>query len=248
MVNKKELEKQKIEAEIKEIEFKILTGKKAKLSEFLKNWTTIGIAAISIITGFYTLWENLSQRKKEYDFKLNKEIITLSEQLNSKDKYIRENAAILLSAYEKDAVPLLLKSLERFEKPESIIYSLKLIKEKEETKVILNPLIEIAKEIFEREYSFLRSEEESASDSNKKAQIAIANYIETLGELCKGKIVGNNVKIIKNECSESIELFNSLKKRIEERKPPVAVSAKDTIKEKINEACEKIKNTPCWDK
>lgn len=229
MAEKEELEKKKLQAEIDEIELriesdqgKIDSERKNALKDNIRRWTALVMGFITIISGIVAIWINsstfLAQKKKEYEFNINREMIILVQQLSSGKKYERDNAAILLSAFEKDAVPILLNNLDRRDSPEATIESLKLISEKEGvTNEVLDPLIKRAEEVFDREYR--KSDVEYTS---------IINYVKALEKL--GKEKENDV----------LELLNEVRKKIE-KKQDITSARKTLIAEAIDLALENLK-------
>jgi len=224
MVDKGELEKQKLQVEIKEIELKIESEIKSTKRQRVKNLTTIILTYTSIAIGIITIWTKsetfLRQKEREQNFVLNKEMITLVDQLNENDIRKQENAAILLSFFKKDAIPILLMNLERSQNPKATIESLKLIKENREKKPqeVLDPLIKSARKIF--------SASEIADD---KDLLAFSNFVEALGEL--GKEKEKDVE----------ELLNNLMRQVEEKKIKLTNPYKFIIKETIQKSVEKLR-------
>ena len=231
MNNKGDLEKQKLQIEIEEIKLKIesernkIESEKNKgFRENLRSWATAILAFLAVGSGIVTLWIQsetfLRQKEREQNFVLNKEMITLVDQLNENDIRKQENAAILLSFFKKDAIPILLMNLERSQNPKATIESLKLIKENREKKPqeVLDPLIKSARKIF--------SASEIADD---KDLLAFSNFVEALGEL--GKEKEKDVE----------ELLNNLMRQVEEKKIKLTNPHKFIIKETIQKSVEKLR-------
>ena len=164
-IDKEYLEKQKLQAEINEIEFRIKTKKDQIESDQKKIFRIVPLGALktlsrsipvvlTILTGIVAIWiqfnQYLDKKEKEYEFNLNQVMVGLVAKLNSKEPREREDATILLSAYEEDAIPILLWNLKTTDTPESTIQSLKLISEKESLNAdkVLDKLLESAQEIF----------------------------------------------------------------------------------------------------
>jgi len=231
MIDKEELEKRKLQIEVEEIEQRIESeGKRIEGENKSAKWeharilATIGLTSISIIIGIVTIWTKsatfLEQREKEQGFRLNKEMLTLVDQLNADKDYEQENAAILLSYFKKDAIPILLMNLARTKRPEATIDSLKLIKENKKVKPreILEPLIKSAKKVF------------SIKDAkNDKAFTAIRNFTMALGELGKEK-------------EEDItQLLNFLKRQFEDKRLVTTDAAEYVITEEIDSSLKKLR-------
>jgi hypothetical protein len=230
MADREELEKKKLQVEVDEIEQRIESERKrieaenkSTTWERAKILATIGLTFISITIGIVTIWTKsatfLEQREKEQGFRLNKEMLDLVDQLNADKDYEQENAAILLSYFKKDAIPILLMNLRRTNRPEATIDSLKLIKGNKKVKPneVLDPLIKSAKKVF--------SSKDVKSD---KAIIAFRNYIMALGDLGKEKE------------KDVTGLLENLKKQVEGKKLDVTDPAVDVITQEIDRSLKKL--------
>lgn len=230
-----ELRMKKLQAEIDEITFRIETEKgrieadqgkifriltKGTLKAWAKSLPVVvtvlaGVVAMLIQAGGY-----LEQWGRKFDFDLNKEMIDLVvNDLNSDKQKKRESAEILLSAYEKHAIPVLLWNLERVDDPDATITSLSLIKAKSKVKPadVIDPLIKSAEKIFK------------IKDATKdKPFQAIDNYILALGTL--GKEKKSRIK----------RLLKSFEKKVESKKIKLRDPDQDTIKQDINNAILKL--------
>lgn len=205
MLDKEELEKTKLQCEINEIEQRIKSESKKAKWEMPKAVATITLTFISVAIGITTIWTKsatfLEQRGKEQSINLSRQMIDLVNQLNSEDSVKQENAkqenaAILLSYYKKDAIPILLRNLQRAENPDATIESLKLIKEDTDLSPqdVINSLKKSAKKVFA-----------TNKETEEKTVRAFKNYITALGEL------GTERK------NEVINLLQNLKNRIEKK-------------------------------
>ena len=238
MFDKEELEKRKLRAEIDEIVQRKAFEKRRIESEEKKVFRIIPRGAlksllisipivITILSGIVAIWIEVSgfldRKEKEYAFTLNDNMIKLVKQLNCKNPDEREYAAILLSAYEKDAIPILLWNLERTDAPNATIKSLSLIKEKTkiETDKVLNPLLNSARVVFNRE-----------CHKPKMNIRPIRNYIMALGEL------GTEKK------KSVIELLKNLKEQIDKKQPPFADGVKYGIRNEADNAINKLITNP----
>jgi len=232
---KEELEKQKLQAEIEEIKLKIEQGKKRldferkdTSKEHFRSWATIIISIVTIAVGGATIGEKVntffSQSTQTERVKINKDMIGLVKELKSNDKDERQNAALLLSAYEKEAVPVLLKNLESSDQSESIsiIESLKLIKVKlgAKNKDVLTALMEKAEAVFRDEKKNLPTINQTITPEQEKAEKCISNFIFGLK-----KLYGDKPEIKK--------LFQSWKNEIESRRPPVREDNKKTLIDRL---------------
>lgn len=225
---KEHLEKEKLSVEVAEIEQRIKFEEvKAKWSR-RKSFATFMLTFLSIAAGLLTLIINsntfLQQRQKVQTAKLSQNMINLVDQLNQGTEYRRENAAILLSYYSQDAVPILLKNLERAADPEATIYSLKLIKQdkKIKPKEVITPLIESAETIFSNNVI-----------NDDKIVMAFRNYIKAIGEL------GNQQK---DEMLKLLyELRNKLAKKDKDKKMEISDSAEHIIRTELDSSIDKLK-------
>lgn len=240
MADKEELEKQKLQAEIEEIKLKVkaenqrLDAERKDASRAnLRSWAAIIISLITIVTGGFTIGEKfyafLSQNEQAQKVKVSKEMIELVKGLNSNNENDRTNAILLLSAFEMDAVPVLLKNLESSDNPEPLIESLERIKERMEikgpfryffpsrSKDFLNTLRKRAQEVFDQELKNLKTSDDATStDISNHAYLAIMNYINALKRLDNKK----NVE----------DLFQEWTTEIEKRQP-IAKSVKEDFKQ-----------------
>lgn len=229
MPTKEELEKDKLAAEIAELEQKVqFAAKKEKWSGF-KTFTTLTLTFLSIGAGLITLIINstqfIEQRQKIQRVELSKNMIELVNQLNEDDVYKQENAAILLSYYYLDAVPILLKNLERVEDPTATIYSLQLIEENKgiRPQQIIKPMLQSARKIFANNVI-----------EDEKTIRAIRNYIRALADLGKAR------------ANEVIKLIEQLRDRIttatSDRTFEISDPAKHIIMNELNVAIKKLQN------
>lgn len=145
-MSKEELEKEKLRAEIAELEQKTRLAGEGHRRERRKQLSVLGVAVVTITSGLIgagiTASTFLDQRQRAYDLTLTKEIIQLSESLAHESETRRTTAALLLSAYEQDAVPLLLMRLESARSEaevEAIVRSLQQITTKEK----VDPLADV---------------------------------------------------------------------------------------------------------
>ena len=236
MDDKAELEKQKLRAEIDEIKYKtkrlqdadendnkriVLSISKGSLKTFLKP-IPIFVTVISAIFAIYMQSDRFfSQKAKEYEFNLNKTMIDLVKDLNGNNPDNREYAAILLSAYEKDSISILLWNLQRTKSPQATIQSLRLIKKKQKVDAdeVLTPLFAAAKEVFDEAYH------------DPKVNIfAVRNYIMALGELGK------------ENKDKSIQLFKELWTNMKEKRPPLSMAEDHILKTNLSDFCKKLKD------
>jgi hypothetical protein len=227
---KEELEKQKLQAEITEINVKVEEAKKRldferkdASKEHIRSWAAIIISFVAIATGAITIGEKaytfLSQNAQTQKIKINQDMINLVDQLRSPDEAKRDNAAMLLSAYEMEAVPVLLRNLQSSSDPEPLIASLKEIKKKlgDKNKDFQTALIKKATDAFKDNLNALPTANEKTTTKQRKAEKCIANFISTLKVL-----YGDNPKI------EAV--FQDWKKKIESREPAVEEANKNGLR------------------
>jgi len=178
------LEKRKLNEEVKEIEERNRVTHRTLLQNEIRSWTTLvggmltGIGAI--VTLVFQGGNYLDQRKSENQFQVNSEIIKLVNQLNDPRPESQQNAAILLSFFGEQPVPILISQLDipegranNYPKPITIQKSLELIIHRDSTNQsminsIVNQLIDQSKSAYGRA---LRDE---------KNLSALDNYLETL--------------------------------------------------------------------
>ena len=183
-----EIKKKKLQAEIREIDFKIKaeqnrieSEKEGSLREDLKGWMGIITPIASLSIAVISVWSFLDQRQKEYEFNINKEMIALVNQMSDSTKIKSEHAAVLLSSFEKGAVPILLTNLESTENRQAVIESLTWIKSKknvDEVEDVIQPLLNRAEKIIHRELS------KPPETLNRRP---ILNYLFAIGELCQDR-------------------------------------------------------------
>ena len=178
------LEIDKLAAEVRQIEAQLLAGKdwvatlKRKFG-VIAVILTVGVGGWGLYTG---IWTFLDQRERQYEFNVSKELIELSRQLASDDRIERANAAILLSAFEVDAIPILVENLSVTDKEglhTDIRKSLALIMKKNNVRKkpgrVLQPLARQMEAVFDEQ---VRQPRPSVN--------AILNYVQTLKVLAQG--------------------------------------------------------------
>jgi hypothetical protein len=225
MGRKEDLEIEKLQAEVAELQAKT-RAHTSKLSKF-RTWLTVVLGVGSLIGGVTTFYFRsetfLIQQKRRYEFEAPQQIIVLAEKLGSENSMVRDNAAILLSAFEEHAVPILVSNLRRTDTPDlsrSLIASLKLIMQKQDIKPdqVLGPLLEETKLVFEEEYR--------RQNPDTKA---ITNYILALKEVGAGQ---KAVKII--TALEAIEA------RLVEPASPIQGLKRNALTGHIDEAIQSV--------
>lgn len=131
MADREELEKQKLQAEIDLLraQLDIEKGKKDKeekskeskitaAEKRLKNWLPLILTIIALGGGLWGgLFEPISnfirERQRDYEVNWNEKMIGFVDNLSNDDQSKVNYAIIMLSAYELDALPILLLTLEQ---------------------------------------------------------------------------------------------------------------------------------------
>ncbi len=181
-----DLEKEKLEIEIKllkqnlEKEKKESKGKK-NIGEISRKNLTLLLAIISVVGGFIGIIlpvnQYFTEKKKQMLPELNSDIIKLVGQLNSSNDTTQEDAAVMLTYYGRDAIPILLLKLERSTPPETerLIHTIKSIHE-EEPLAVMNEIRDAFRAEVEKNYS-------EASIDDMSYETRIYNYIDLLMNL-----------------------------------------------------------------
>lgn len=178
-----QLQRDKLRAEIEQL--KVSTDAQRQQIDTVPKRLSDGVLSstltfVAIFTGIGTFYFQsdafLTQKNKEYEFRVTQEIITLVKQLNSENENEQMDAALLLSNFEDDAIPILLENLERTSHPDSTIESLKLVKRKlsrkNEEHALFDSLLSHAEETFL----------ERINNPNADIQ-AVLSYVDCLGQL-----------------------------------------------------------------
>jgi len=211
-MEKEELEKLKLIAEIKDLERSSESARRNSNRENIKSWLTIIISVATIVTAVFTIGTTIDsyvkQKAQSEKLIVDEKLLKVVEKLNSDKKEDREYATVLLSAYEKNAIPILLKYLEWNDEPERLIHLLKNIKQKISTSNFNDMLMNSANEVFQLEIINLRSEGNAATENTDKAKTAIINYLLTLEELGgdKEKISSMLVELKKHVGNSSLSI------------------------------------------
>jgi hypothetical protein len=185
MPNKEILERNKLLSEIEEINFILNSRKKIKWK--IIGWGNCILILIAIFAGgtkFYFDTRNLiNQKEKESKFRVNESIISLVKDLSlegdsQEDRNKREYATLLISSYEKEAIPILIWNLDRADEPEATIEAMRMVNKKVKSNIVIEPLYNAAEKIFIREYG----------QSNKSIDMdSIKKYMRVLGIFGKEK-------------------------------------------------------------
>lgn len=123
--NLEDLQKEKLQAEINLIKARIKKeypeakspGRLDKIASFFKKWNAVILAMIAVGGGFWGVFSPVKkyfdEQSKSVQFTLNENMISAMDSLNSKNTSEAENAILILSYYEMNAIPVLLFNLER---------------------------------------------------------------------------------------------------------------------------------------
>ena len=168
--------------------------------------------------------QEIEQAERAYDFNVNKEIIQLSQQLASDKAVERINAALLLSAFEQDAIPILVANLRVINKgdlPYHLVNAIEMILKKDKLKERARPIL-----------GYIAREAEAFVDSQYKSGgydvRAIVNYIHALGQL--GARAPGEVGPALDRISRKIQARNSR----------ISIIDRDTLLLSISEATSKV--------
>jgi hypothetical protein len=166
--SKEVLEREKLQAEIDELRVKLRWGP----------WMTVpavGIALITLWSGVSSLQQSIDDKSKEFQVRLDQQVVELVSRLES-DTTGSQTVVLLLATYGRDAVPPLLWNLQRARRPDAIIQTLRLIKEKpgSDPADVLRPLFRTTRETILRELN---------RSSDAKDVRAIGNCLTAVGQL-----------------------------------------------------------------
>jgi hypothetical protein len=152
----RELTTEKLRLEVEKLRLDVAAGRGAR------QWLVLAGGAVALVASGWGLYEGastfLEQRQRRFEFEVSQEMITLANQLGAQDPVERANAALLLSSFEEQAVPVLVSSLRRTDHPDlrrHLVESLRLILAKERVRhepgIVLGPLAREARSVFAEE-------------------------------------------------------------------------------------------------
>jgi hypothetical protein len=229
---KLQAEAEKLQSEKNELDARLVYDQKQRELEehrfyaWREHWlpALISLVAIAstIATAAIASCSYLDQRGRQFDYNLSKEAIDLVDKLASANPDEQANAAFLLSAYERYAVPLLLMHLSSptTENPESTIRALELIEQKTRvnaTRDVIVPLLERAAIEFK----------EPAFDDSDREKV-ILHLTMAIGRL------GLEDRV------EAIELLDSLEHSLNEQKRRLKRDDYDPLAKVIGEARQQL--------
>src|SRR3990172_963671 len=131
-MDRDELERLKLQAEIDELRVKADTARAAAESERKRRVRNSLVAWVGVLTaaatlggaalGVYIQGSNfLLERKRTKEVQLTERMVELVGKLGGDNPYARETSALLLASYEGDAIPILLWNLERVQEPDALL-------------------------------------------------------------------------------------------------------------------------------
>lgn len=145
---------------------------------------------ITVLAGGFALYlkvdDFLEQRMKAYSVTYTNQMINFVDKLKEKESWESDQAILLLSSYEMDAIPILLFNLEYEPSNRKEVYlrSLKMIREKKTVnkEKFIDKIIESSEDYLLSKFGKAFSNQE---EQNQK-EYALRNYIFILGELSGG--------------------------------------------------------------
>ncbi len=233
-------EAEKLEAETREINSRLESkpsywDKSKERVIFLTALVTLGAGGWGLYATvneyFHQREQEAEQAEREYTFTVNKEMIDLSQQLASKKSEVRHHAALLLSAFEEDAVPILVANLRLTDKgdlPEQVTKALELVLSKEKSKDKKKQ-----KERIERILSYIGDEAEAFLEDqylrNNYDFLAIRNFIVALG-----KLGARSPSVIR-------PALNRMKAKLADSESRITADDRETLESWIKESLDNLK-------
>jgi len=201
--SKQELENEILELRLKIMD-KVLTEKTNPKSSKIKIWAPVILTFVSIAAGLFGILfpsiKYINQQNDQYEFTFNKEMVAFANELNSEDYMKREQAIMMLTYYEEDAVPILLHKLERinYRQKNNICSALKTIKNlsRKDKLLIEKMLFKNAVDFYDRAY--LHPDGEVVNRIH-----GMMNYVFALGEL--GEKEKEKYKLFLDKISNTID-------------------------------------------
>lgn len=230
--DQKELERRKLGAEIQLLRLqsrserrKLDREKRAEKRVDWKIWIPIGVSLVTLILTVVPVALQLSgyisQQRREYELRLSQELLQLVQDISDPSKQDRRDTYIyLLSAFEEDAIPVLLDQLHHAtaEDRESILRSLAAIQSKKSVPegLVTRRLVGESKSAFDSYHSNLRG---------------AANFVVALGRLAA------------EERPTARRLLMELRRQVE--KDPETSMHPGILIPLIEEACQSLTGTDC---
>ncbi|OGK99227.1 MAG: hypothetical protein A3E31_09515 [Candidatus Rokubacteria bacterium RIFCSPHIGHO2_12_FULL_73_22] len=232
-MDRDELERLKLQAEIDELRVKADTARAAAESERKRRVRNSLVAWVGVLTaaatlggaalGVYIQGSNfLLERKRTKEVQLTERMVELVGKLGGDNPYARETSALLLASYEGDAIPILLWNLERVQEPAATIEALRLVKGKKSVgeAALLGVLLRAAEDSFAREEGKNAWTEESAR--------ALANYAACIGELSTA------------QPRPALELLDRWQRRLDDQTLAVPLVRRGILKAAVERARSKL--------
>jgi hypothetical protein len=203
----------------------------AKLTEEIKDLkvrykfralpTIISIVTIlaTIITAGITACSYIDQERRRYEFELSETMIKVVKDLGSREPVERRAAALLLSAFEANAVPVLILSLATGPANPDTVEALRLIKNKKRVNAktdVVEPLLD-------------RAAEEFKASPLTRVQV-LTNFTNAVGFLAS------------EDKGRAVDLLRSLRRRIDEGKArkELDLVSHFALTNAIEEACRRL--------
>lgn len=176
--SKDELEREKLAQEISLLKSQVETQSQEKKTTRYKNfqnWFSTLTVVCTVVTVGIQSCQYLDQRQKQYEVQVDQQMLELERDLSAADLGQRSRAALMLSAYELNAVPILLSHLRITNDPSPVIESLLLIEQKKRA----NPC-KVAQLLLDGATSLFSNLPQSDITPYK-------NYIQAIGALGRSK-------------------------------------------------------------
>lgn len=191
MVDEKQrLEKQRLKSEIEFFEAITKSAKGPNKTKTRGISLTVVSTIVAILTGGFVLFlkvdEFLEQKQKAYSITYTEQMISFVDKLKENKSWESDQAILLLSSFEIDALPILLFNLENepVNRQEVYLRSLKMIKEKKtvDKEEFIEKLIESSRDYLLSKFG----KKYTNTDEQDQKKYALRNYIFILGGLSDG--------------------------------------------------------------
>jgi len=214
------LERRKLCAEIELLESQHKAGQDR--SARLQIWIPAITVFCTVVTVGIQSCQYLSQQRLLHEVQIDQSLLTLAKGLSdpaSKPEE-REQAALLLAAYEGDAIPILLTHLRTTDDPLPVIESLRLIKDKRRvgSQKVSQKLLERAQIVF-------------STYSPGAGTRPYSNYVRALSELAQ------------SESKKAVGLLIELRRKVNEAPGTEADSV--LVNDEISRACQVLVRKEC---
>lgn len=109
--DKDELERDKLRLEIDELESRLTDRAQEKRRQSIQQFVTVAALLITAVGMVVTVREFLDRQARQYEMVIDREILDLVEQIRSDSAQEREIGTLLISAFEANAIPVLIWEL-----------------------------------------------------------------------------------------------------------------------------------------